>query len=140
MYDDKFITPTRIDYEASPLEPGEDGVRDIGYAVGVLSDGRPYRVECWCMEDLVMATIMFSRKGLETWDRANMILLSEFESLVKFVEKTPRLQAAKTTDDADNEVWAINVMLRKDNHIYAELCMDLKAYIVQGQKMKSSSL
>lgn len=129
MYDDKYITPTRIDYMPSPLEPDEDGVRDIGYAVGKLSDGRPYRVECWCMDDLVMATIMLDTKGLEAWDRANMMLLSEFEDLVTYVEERPRLQAAKTTDDAGNEVWAINVMLRKDSKVYAELCMNLKPYI-----------
>lgn len=130
MYYDEYITPTRIDYEASPLEPGEDGVRDIGYAVGKLSDGRPYRVECWCMDELVMATIMLSRQGLETWDRASMILLAEFEDLVKFVDARPRLQAAQTTDDAGNEIWAINIMLQKDAKVYAELLMKLKRYIV----------
>lgn len=130
MYDDKYITPTRINYVASPLEPDEDGVRDIGYAVGKLSDGRPYRVECWCMDDLVMATIMFARRGLATWDRANMILLAEFEDLVNFVDERPRLQAAETTDDAGNEVWAINVMLRKNEKIYAELAMKLKSYVL----------
>lgn len=130
MYDNNYITPTRIDYMASPLEPGEDGVRDIGYAVGKLSDGRPYRVECWCMDELVMATIMLARKGLETWDRASMILLAEFEDLVRFIEERPRLQAAQTNDDAGNEVWAINIMLRKDGKVYAELCMNLKPYIV----------
>ncbi|MDO4179428.1 MAG: hypothetical protein Q4D21_09645 [Phascolarctobacterium sp.] len=130
MYYNKYITPTRIDYVASPLEPDGDGVRDIGYAVGKLSDGRPYRVECWCMDDLIMATIMLPQKGLEAWDRANMILLAEFEDLVKFVEVRPRLQAAKTTDDAGNEVWAINIMLRKEGKVYAELLMDLKHYVV----------
>lgn len=128
MYYDEYITPTRIDYTPSPLEPDEDGVRDIGYAVGKLSDGRPYRVECWCMDDLVMATIMLARRGLETWDRANMILLVEFEDLVKFVEPRPRLQAAETTDDAGNEVWAINVMLGKQEKVYAELLMKLIRY------------
>ena len=129
MYEE-YITPTRIDYVASPLEPGEDGVRDIGYATGKLSDGRPYRVECWCMDDLVMATFMLDVKGLETWDRANMMLLAEFEDLVKCIDDRPRLQAAKTTDDAGNEVWAVNVMLQKDGKIYAELVVDLKRYII----------
>ena len=129
MYEE-YITPTRIDYVASPLEPGEDGVRDIGYATGKLSDGRPYRVECWCMDDLVMATFMIDVKGLETWDRANMMLLAEFEDLVKFIDERPRLQAAKTTDDAENEVLAVNVMLKNGSRTYAELKVELKRYII----------
>ena len=43
----KFPVPCRVDYVPSPYEPDEDGVQDVGYYNGKLSDGRAYRLECW---------------------------------------------------------------------------------------------
>ena len=42
----KFPVPCRVDYVPSPYEPDEDGVQDVGYYNGKLSDGRAYRLEC----------------------------------------------------------------------------------------------
>ena len=36
----KFPVPCRVDYVPSPYEPDEDGVQDVGYYNGKLSDGR----------------------------------------------------------------------------------------------------
>ena len=41
----KFNAPCRVDYVPSPYEPDEDGVMDVGYKNGQLSDGRAYRME-----------------------------------------------------------------------------------------------
>ena len=42
----KFAAPCRVNYVPSPYEPDEDGVMDVGYKNGVMSDGRPFRLEC----------------------------------------------------------------------------------------------
>ena len=54
----KFPAPSRIDYVASPYEPNEDGVMDVGFYNGALSDGRAYRLECWRMDEMLMMTVM----------------------------------------------------------------------------------
>ena len=125
-----YPQPERINYVPSPLEPDEDGVQDIGYATGRLSDGRGYRVECWRMDDMKMVTLMFSSLCLTGYTRRDMALLLELEQLVQFNGRSgkPRLQAALTQDDAGHDVWAINLMLSDKKGSYADLLISLRRY------------
>ena len=50
----------------------EDGVVDIGWCDGVLSDGRPFRAEMWAQGGVSMLTIFFSAIGLEDLDQAQI--------------------------------------------------------------------
>lgn len=125
----EYPQPERVNYVPSPLEPDEDGVQDIGYAVGRLSDGRGYRLECWRMDDMKMMTLMFSSLCLEGYRRADMPLLLELEQLARFKGAgRPRLQAALTCDDAGHEVWAVNLLLSDKKGVYAELLVNLRRY------------
>ena len=125
----KFTAPCRVDYVPSPYEPNEEGVMDVGYKNGVMSDGRPYRLECWRMDELLMLTVLFSNQGLTGYKRADMPLLLEGEEILRFVGAgKPRLQAAQTTDDVGQSMWAINLMLADNKGTYAELAMQLHSY------------
>ena len=130
----KFPTPTRIDYVPSPYEPDEDGVQDVGYKVGSFSDGRSYRLECWRMDDMLMITIMFSDMGLEGYKREDMPLVLEGEGLITFAGQRKPMQATRTTDDAGNSVWAINMMLHNSKGKIAELALELNSYRSFGIK------
>ena len=125
----KYNAPCRVDYVPSPYEPDEDGVMDVGYKNGVLSDGRPFRLECWRMDDMLMVTIMFSDWALSTWTRADMLILVEFEDLIEFTGTKRSLQAARTTDDAGNNVWGLNIMLANHKGIYGKIKGELRRYI-----------
>lgn len=59
----KFPVPNRSEYIPSPYEPDADGVLDIGYYKGSIIGGRPYVLECWQMEELVVATVFFQTRG-----------------------------------------------------------------------------
>ena len=125
----KFTAPCRGDYVPSPYEPNEEGVMDVGYKNGVMSDGRPYRLECWRMDELLMLTVLFSNQGLTGYKRADMPLLLEGEEILRFVGAgKPRLQAAQTTDDVGQSMWAINLMLADNRGTYAELAVQLHSY------------
>ncbi len=127
---DKFPVPCRVDYVPSPYEPDEDGVQDVGYYTGKLSDGRPYRLECWRMDDMLMLTVLFSDAGLAGYRREDMPLVLELEEIVRFSGAQRKLQAARTTDDAGKPMWALNVMLANKKGTYAELLVKLKRYIM----------
>ncbi len=43
----------------------QDGVIDIGWCDGVLSDGRAFRAEMWAQDQVSMLTFFFSSIGLE---------------------------------------------------------------------------
>ncbi len=129
IQDYSYSTPRRIDFTPSPLEPDDDGVQDVGYRLGKLSDGRPYRLECWRMDDMVMITIMFDDISLSTYSRQDMLLLVEAEELVEFTGTKKSLQAAMTEDDAGNKVWALNIMLSNHKGTYARIVGELRRYM-----------
>ena len=107
----KYDAPCRVGYVPSPYEPDEDGVMDVGYLTGTMSDGRPFRLECWRMEEMLMLTVLFSSQGLSAYSRADMPLLLEGEEILRFVGTgKPKLQAAQTTDDVGQNMWALNLM------------------------------
>lgn len=124
----KFAKPCRVDYIPSPLEPDEDGVMDVGYRLGKLSDGREYRLECWRMDDMLMATILFADECLAAYKRQDMPLLLECEGILEFVGESKRLQATRTCDDVEQGMWAINIMLQDKKGKYAELLVELNRY------------
>lgn len=126
----KFPVPCRVDYVPSPYEPDEDGVQDVGYYNGRLSDGRAYRLECWRMDDMLMLTVMFSDLCLEGYRREDMPLLLEAEELVRFTGAGRKLQAARTEDDRGQNVWAINLLLANKKGTYAEIVPELTRYII----------
>ena len=126
----EFATPTRVDYVASPLEPDEDGVQDIGYRKGKLCDGRPYRLECWRMDDMVMATVMFDDLGLSTWTKLDMYLLLELDEIISFPNGYKRLQAARTEDDKGQPVWALNMLLQDSKGVYGEIVGPMNRYVI----------
>lgn len=123
-----FAVPCRVDYVPSPYEPDEDGVQDVGFRTGRLCDGRPYRLECWRMDDMLMLTLLFSDQGLAGYQRKDMPLLLEAEELVRFTGESRRLQAARTTDDRGQSMWALNLMLANKKGVYAELLVELNSY------------
>ena len=59
----KFPVPNRSEYIPSPYEPDADGVLDIGYYKGSIIGGRPYVLECWQMDELVVATVFFQTRA-----------------------------------------------------------------------------
>ena len=126
----KFPVPCRVDYVPSPYEPDEDGVQDVGYLNGQLSDGRAYRLECWRMDDMLMLTVMFSDLCLAGYRREDMSLLLEAEGLVRFSGESRKLQAVRTVDDREQAVWAINLMLANKKGTYAEIVPELNRYIM----------
>lgn len=124
----KFPAPCRANYLPSPYEPDEDGVMDVGYKTGGLSDGRAYRLECWRMDDMLMLTVFFADAGLEAYSRDDMYLLLEGEELVRFAAGRRPLQAARVLDDADRGMWALNLMLADKRGTYGELLVELNRY------------
>ena len=129
MLKQNYPTPRRIDYTPSPLEPDDDGVQDVGYRLGKLSDGRPYRLECWRMDDMLMVTIMFSDLALSSYTKADMLLLLESEGLVEFIGSKRSLQAAETEDDAGSKVWALNIQLANSKGTYGKIIGELRRYV-----------
>ena len=123
----EFIEPDRSNYIVSAKEPDDDGVLDLGFAKGSFSDGRPYKIECWCMDELVMATVLFDDALMTAWKRLDFALFLELEELFKYNGK-PLVQATRMQDDAGCSIWAVNVMLKNAKGRQAEILRPLQRY------------
>ncbi|MCD8198702.1 MAG: hypothetical protein LUD24_00740 [Phascolarctobacterium sp.] len=128
MSEREFPIPRRINYIPSPLEPDEDGVLDIGFHCGNLKDGRPYRLECWAMDEIIMVTVMFSDMNIRSYLRQDMYDLLKQEKLVDYISGKKPLQFARTHDDAGNSMWMLNIMLADGKGRYAKLKIKLQSY------------
>ena len=126
----KFPVPCRVDYVPSPYEPDEDGVQDVGYYNGKLSDGRAYRLECWRMDDMLMLTVMFSDRCPEGHRRQDTAPLPEPDDTVRLTGTNRTPHATRTKDDRGQTVWAVNIMLANKKGTYAEIVPSLNRYIM----------
>ena len=83
----------------------QDGVIDIGWCDGVLSDGRAFRAEMWAQDQVSMLTFFFSTIGLEDMDTETMKRFVEQEGLSSFRSSGPSYcSAALFIDDGGNQV------------------------------------
>mgnify|MGYP000264313794 CR=1 FL=1 len=66
----EFIEPDRSNYIVSAHKPNDEGVRDIGFVKGTFLDGRSGTGwKCWCMDELIMASVFFDERYLTAWKR-----------------------------------------------------------------------
>ena len=114
----EFIEPDRSNYIVSAHKPNDEGVRDIGFVKGTFLDGRPYRLECWCMDELIMASVFFDERYLTAWKRLDFALLKD----------GPYLQAGRMKDGKGRGIWTVTVMLKDDDGLHAEVLTPVQRY------------
>jgi hypothetical protein len=101
---------------------------DIGWNDGVLSDGRPFRVEYWCWEDVSILTYFMSTRGIEdVTDNFFRELLTE-EGLISFSTEKPTLRAKKIKDGAGNEMWSVNVAVGNQDELFIGETVFIRRY------------
>ncbi len=111
----KYPIPDRSKQRVN-LVKDEDGVLDIGWCDGVLSDGRPFRAEMWAQDGISALTIFFSTAGLDPNEEAAAVQLALREGLVTMRPGAEdRISAKAWTDDAGRPVWSVNVVIGYDD-------------------------
>jgi hypothetical protein len=120
--------PDRSDYTPTRAKTAEDPSLDIGWDEGFLTDGRPYRVECWAEEGVTMLTYFFSTRGLETYSSEQFASFLEAESLVQFLDGRRYVSAMPITDAAGNRMWSVNVVVGDEDDTYINDKTNLRSY------------
>ncbi len=124
----KFLFPIEVNISLPPTNRMLTVVLDIGYYKGSIIGGRPYVLECWQMEELVVATVFFSDEGLDAYSREDLVLLLELEDIIKFIGGKRLFQCTHTEDDAGMPMWAVNITLQNAKGKYAEVLCPLRRY------------
>ena len=110
-----YPKPDRSDFRPRFVKD-DDGVLDIGWAEGTLSDGRPYRLEYWAQDQVTCLTIFVAFAGLDLADRERVALFLEQEGLVTFRGRQRYASARQMRDASGQEVWSINVVVGDTEH------------------------
>ena len=112
----------------------EDGVIDIGWCEGVLSDGRTFRAEMWAQDQISMLTIFFSRVEFEEAGAATVAELVESQGLVEFRKAARKhYEVVKVNDDAGNPMWSVNVTVGGEDETYLENSVPIFPYSKIGE-------
>ena len=132
-----------------------DGVIDIGWCDGVLSDGRAFRAEMWAQDQVSMLTVFFSTIGLEALDVEAMKRFVEQEGLAsyleakgaepmkRFIEQEKLVSfrsncpsycsAAVFIDDGGNQVWSVNIVVGDEDQTYIDNSVPIFPYSRVGE-------
>ena len=77
-----------------------------------MSDGRPYRIECWAQDQITCVTVFMSTEGLETYSKAQFVELLEKEHIVWWKPDAMKsAYAVLRTDASGNSIWSVNVVI-----------------------------
>jgi hypothetical protein len=114
-----FPRPDRSNFTPNVSKTPDNDVIDLGWNEGMLSDGRPYRFECWCQDQLTCVTFFVSSLGLEQLDRAGIQELLEREHLVHFLRDKRYADARPFVDPSGNTMLSINVVVGDDEETFS---------------------
>ena len=106
------MTPQKphFTYVPNRVKTEKDSRIEIALAEGVMTDGRPWRMDYWSWEETNNITVFMSTEGIETYTKEQFIELLERERMVWFnpgVKKSAHAVAIK--DLASNPMWSVNV-------------------------------
>ncbi len=129
----KFPIPNRT---KQPIrhKKDEDGVVDVGWCEGLLSDGRAFRIEMWAQDNISMLTVFFSIVGLEHLEEDAMKNFLEEERLFIFNKNGPAFWATNLwLDDGGNQLWSVNVVVGDDDASHINSSVPIFPYSTLGK-------
>lgn len=123
-----FPKPDRSDYTPNFRKTEENDTIDIGWTEGVMSDGRPYRAECWARDQMTCLTIMFSRRGFEGATEDTIVDLLEMEGIIRFKGPKRPIEVRPFEDAGGNDLLVADVVVGDEESLYVEDNVSLKAW------------
>lgn len=129
MSSPKFPKPDRSNFKPNFEKTLENDTLDIAWNEGVLSDGRPFRVECWAGDQVTHLTYSFSIQGLKEKSKEDFIKFIGKGRLLEFISDKKFLGANIWKDASGNEMWSVNVVVGDEDQVYVEDYVPLKRYL-----------
>jgi len=123
-----YPAPNRANHKPNLSLSRDKDYVDVGWSSGILSDGRPFRVEYWYWDELSILTYFMSTTGIENATDGYFRELLVDEGLLTFVSKDPALKAKKIRDASGNEMWSINVAVGDQDSLFVKGELSIKRY------------
>jgi len=104
-------------------------VHNIGYHEGVLSDGRPYRLECWAMDQITNITVFTSTIDLEKSSRKQVLDYLENEGIFTRLNGEDYGYVTKFEDSKGNEFFSVNLVIADDEEMFFRSDIPLMPFV-----------
>lgn len=112
----------------------EDGVIDVGWCDGVMSDGRSFRAEMWAQDGLSLLTFFFSTKGIGDLAEEKIKELVISEGLASFRPgATEHCDPRKFADDAGVELWSVKFVVGDEDSTFLSDSVPIFPYSKEGE-------
>lgn len=135
-YDKPIIKPKVLNV----IKDEKDELLDIdyGYLEGVCrSDNRPYRIECWGIADIIMASVYFSTKDKVDCSKEELIHYLEDNNVIIWLNKfNKKIQVTKRKDEVGKDIFTINVKLKEEDTNFAKIAGSLNFYNLKNKLKK----
>ena len=129
----RFPTPDRSRLVPNFVKTPDNEMLDIGWAEGVMSDGRAWRMECWAESQATFVNFFFSSVGMEEFGKDQFRGLLSREGRVEFSDSDPYSGSpAPLTDDSGNPMWCVFVLVG-DEELHSSPTPELIPYSRSGQ-------
>ena len=124
-----YPKPDRSDHTPNFTKTGDNDVLDIGWNEGVLTDGRPYRAECWAQDQATYLTFFFPSSGIESLDKDECAALLERERLVEWgPERRIFLSLHRMSDSRGTQLWTASAVVGDDDSTFMTRSIPLQKY------------
>lgn len=119
--ENKFPLVVRSEFiERSKTVHRNSSVVNIGYAEGLLSDTRPFRMECWAEDQITNLTIFISKLGLEDYTPQKVIDYLEVERIIRRLKDDLYGSVLSFKDPDGNEFWSANLVVGDEDDTYLD--------------------
>ena len=123
-----FPKPDRSDYSPNFKKKEENDTVDIGWAEGVMADGRPYRAECWAQDQMTCLSIMFASEGFEGATTNDILDFLEIQKIVGFRGEKRPIAVRPFKDARGNDLLLVNLVVGDEEELYIDDKLSLQAW------------
>ena len=123
-----YPVPDRSKHNPNFTKTALNDTIDVGWAEGVFSDGRPFRVECWAQDQVTSLTCFFSAIRLEDFSDEELQHLLEREGVVRFLTEKRFGCGRIWYDPSGHKLWSVNIVIGDDESKYADSNLPLQSY------------
>jgi hypothetical protein len=106
----------------------DTGSKDLGWAEGVLTDGRPYYLEWWQTEGSQLATVYFSTKDLAETPAERLCRLLVDAEIIALKQESLTVEAGIVQDSLGQQLVSVNVLLSDPLEQYAQVVVPTSEY------------
>jgi hypothetical protein len=125
-----FPKPDRSDQRPNSVKTADNDVIDIGWDEGVFRDGRPYRVEAWCQDQVTSLTFFWSISDMPMATKEDLAKILVDEGLLRFTSEKHFVYGRQFVDPSRRRMWSVNVVVGDDEETYVRDSCRLKSYNV----------